>query len=271
MAAARSTMARRSAGVSGSGAKSGSPLPSSLPARAKWSCPVRCRGSPPASENLPTSAAIAVLCGGRRCAAAGNRIGGSFKVGAQLAQGQGPGIAVVGQIFVRDAHVPDLAPRTSRTTEPPGPGARTGDRNGRSGSGPPRARGWGRRLPADRSSQQMLSEHQRRIGLLDVGNRDRQSLGGRRSDLGADASGKALPRRLPCRPRISRPRKNDIQQPARCLAGSQAIHHRGLTGGITIARERRNDCVWRRAPKDIGARTIGLGQRDQVNVPGAAS
>jgi len=54
------------------------------------------------------------------------------------------------------------------------------------------------------------------------------------------------------------PSKHDIQEPARCLAAGQAIHHRGLTGGITTARERRNDCVWLGAPKDIGARTITL-------------
>ena len=65
------------------------------------------------------------------------------------------------------------------------------------------------------------------------------------------------------------PGKHDIQQPARCLAGSQAIHHRGLTGGITTARERRNDRVWLGAPKDIGARTIGRGQRNHVKVPNA--
>ena len=45
------------------------------------------------------------------------------------------------------------------------------------------------------------------------------------------------------------PGQHDIQQPARCLAGSQAIHHRGLAGGITTARERRNDRVWLGAPK----------------------
>ena len=161
---------------------------------------------------------------------------------------------------MRDAHVPDVPLECFVRQSPQDPGRARGiAMGGQEAAHLELGIGAGGDLPIN--LQQMLSEPRRRVGLLDLGNRDRQSLGGRPLLPSADVSGKTSPRRLPCTPRIFPLPKNDIQQPHRRPAGagpstiappdSGAISEseRGERRKRGKRRKPGDDRVWRRAPE----------------------